>query len=310
VKTPVAFIIFNRPETTARVFAEISKARPPKLLVIADGPRADRPGESEKCAATRAVVERVDWDCEVFRNFSEVNLGCGSRPASGINWVFQKVDEAIIIEDDCLPHPTFFCFCDELLERYRDDERIMMISGNNFQDGKKRTSKSYYFSRYAHTWGWATWRRAWQLYDFEVELWPQLRETSWLLDLLGDEESAAYWRATFDGLSKTPDVWDFQWTFACWAQNGLAILPNANLVSNIGWGDDATHTSTPNNPAANLPTEAMTFPLEHPTYVARNREADNFTFENHFAGWSPNLYRRLRRRALALKSGLNTDSRS
>ncbi|HEY3027476.1 MAG TPA: hypothetical protein VGJ55_15105 [Pyrinomonadaceae bacterium] len=304
LKTPVAFIIFNRPETTARVFAEIAKARPSKLLLIADGPRADRPGESEKCAATRAVVEKVDWDCEVLRNFSEVNLGCGSRPASGINWVFQNVDEAIIIEDDCLPHPTFFRFCDELLARYRDDERIMMISGNNFQDGKKRTSESYYFSRYAHTWGWATWRRAWQLYDFEIKLWPQLRETLWLLDTLGDEESAAYWRATFDGLSKTPDVWDYQWTFTCWAQNCLAILPNANLVSNIGWGEDATHTTDWNNSAANLPTEPMQFPLNHPAYMVRNREADDFSFQNHFGGRAPTLSRRLRGKVKSLLSKL------
>lgn len=303
MKTPVALLIFTRPETTARVFDEISKARPPKLLVIADGPRADRPGEAEKCAATRAVVEKVDWDCEVLRNYSEVNLGCGLRPASGISWVFQNVEEAIILEDDCLPHPTFFRFCDELLGRYRDDERVMMISGNNFQNGKTRTSESYYFSCYPHSWGWATWRRSWQLYDFEIKIWPQLRETSWLLDTLGDEESAAYWRTTFDSLSGRSDVWDYQWTFACWAQSGLAILPNVNLVSNIGWGEHATHTKTADNPAGNLPTEAMTFPLSHPTYLVRNREADQFTFEKHFAGWTPNLYRRLRRRVMSLKNG-------
>jgi len=186
------------------------------LLVIADGPRADQPGEADNCLAARKVVEKVDWDCEVLTNYSEVNLGCGLRPASGIDWVFQNVEEAIILEDDCLPHPTFFQFCDELIDRYRDDERVMMISGDNFQEGKKRTSHSYYFSRYAHTWGWATWQRAWRFYDFDLKLWPELRETNWLLDTLGHEEPAAYWRATFDSLSNTSDVWDYQWTFACW----------------------------------------------------------------------------------------------
>jgi hypothetical protein len=303
LKTPVALIIFNRPDTTTRVFAEIAKAQPETLLIIADGPRPDRPGEAEKCAAARAAVENIDWDCEVLQNYSEVNLGCGRRPASGIDWVFQHVETAIILEDDCLPHPTFFRFCDELLQRYRDNEVVMMISGNNFQGGKKRTSHSYYFSRYAHTWGWATWRRAWQHYDFEARLWLELRETSWLLDTLGHAESAAHWRATFDSLSSTSDVWDYQWTLTCWAQNGLVILPAANLVSNIGWGADATHTKTMDNPASNLPTEGIGFPLDHPECIVPNKEADLFTFENHFAAWTPNLYKRLRRRIRTLTSG-------
>ena len=296
LKTPVALLIFNRPTMVARIFAEIARARPEKLLIIADGPRSDQPEEAAKCAAARAVVEKVDWDCDVFRNYSEVNLGCGLRPASGINWVFENVEEAIILEDDCLPHPTFFRFCEELLEHYREDERVMTISGNNFQYGTSRTENSYYFSQYPHTWGWATWRRAWALYDFEVKLWPRLRETSWLLDTLGDQESDDYWRPIFDSLSERSDVWDYQWIFSCWAQHALAILPNVNLISNIGWGKDSTHTKALDNPSANLATEALRFPLDHPACMVRNREADRFTLENHFVGWTPNLYRRLRRR--------------
>ena len=267
-------------------------------MVIADGPRADHPGEAEKCLATRAIVENPEWDCELLKNYSDVNLGCGRRPASGISWVFQNVEEAVILEDDCLPHPTFFRFCDELLEHYRDDKRVMTISGNNFQFGTRRTPESYYFSRYPHTWGWATWRRAWELYDFEAKVWPQLRATRWLEDLLGDGESAAYWRGVFDSLNGSWDVWDYQWIFSCWAQNGLAILPNVNLISNIGWGSDATHTKALDNPSANLAIEAMSFPLSHPQYMAVNREADKFTLENHYVGWTPKLFRRLRRRVL------------
>lgn len=298
MNTPVALLIFNRPELTARIFAEIGKARPPKLLVIADGPRADQPGEAEKCLAARAVVENPDWDCELLKNYSEVNLGCGRRPASGISWVFQNVEEAIILEDDCLPDSSFFRFCDELLEHYRDDKRVMTISGNNFQYRTRRTPESYYFSRYPHTWGWATWRRAWELYDFEVKAWTQLRETNWLSDVLGDRESVAYWRGVFDSLNDTSDVWDYQWIFSCWVQDAMAILPSVNLISNIGWGEDATHTKTLDNPSANLPVEAMSFPLSHPRYLAVNREADKFTLENHYVGWSPKLLRRLRRRVL------------
>src|SRR5712692_5523584 len=144
--TPVALIIFNRPETTARVFAEIAKARPSRLLLVADGPRLDHPEDVEKCTATRAIVEQVDWPCEVLTNFSEANLGCKMRPVSGINWVFENVEEAIILEDDCLPHPSFFPFCQELLERYRDDQRVMMIGGTNLLGEWRTGAQNYFFS--------------------------------------------------------------------------------------------------------------------------------------------------------------------
>ncbi len=274
---PVAFFIFNRPDTTERVFAEIARARPPKLLVIADGPRANRANEAEKCAAARAIIEQVDWDCQVLTRYAEVNLGCKQRVSSGLNWVFQTVDEAIILEDDCLPHPTFFRFCEELLERYRQDERIMMVSGNNFQFGRKRTEYSYYFSRYSHTWGWASWKRAWQHYDVQVKLWPIIRDNHWLEDILGDNRAAKYWEVRFEECyNGLIDTWDFQWAFACWAQSGLSILPNVNLVSNIGFQIGATHT-TRRNRLANMPIEAMDFPLHHPPFTIRDTQADNLT---------------------------------
>jgi hypothetical protein len=190
IKTPVAFLVFNCPDTTIRVFEEIRCARPPKLLVVADGPRADRPGEADKCQAVRAVIETVDWPCEVLKNYSDVNLGCKIRVSSGLDWVFEQVEEAIILEGDCLPHPTFFRFCEELLETYRDDERIGMISGDNFQFGRKRGDASYYFSRYNHIWGWASWRRAWQHYDRNMAIWPKFRDDHWLngFGLLGSRD--------------------------------------------------------------------------------------------------------------------------
>lgn len=164
--TAIVFLIFNRPEETARTFAAIKAARPSTLLVVADGPRLDRAGEQELCARTRTVIDGVDWPCEVLRNFADANIGCGRRVSSGLDWAFSQVDEAVILEDDCLPDPSFFPYCDELLERYRTDERIMMVSGNNFQNGASRTWDSYYFSRLPHCWGWATWRRASQLLRF------------------------------------------------------------------------------------------------------------------------------------------------
>lgn len=300
LKTPVAFLIFNRPETTERVFAEIARARPPKLLVVADGPRAERPEEAELCRRARAVVGRVDWDCEVVTNFAGTNLGCKGRVSSGITWVFEQVEEAIILEDDCLPHPSFFPFCEELLARFRADERVMVVSGDNFQQGRRRTEFSYYFSRYAHIWGWASWRRAWAHYDVGMKLWPALRDDpAWLLDVTGDERTARYWHEVFEAVAAgRVNTWDYQWLFACWSQHGLSVVPEANLVTNIGFGADSTHTAAPDPTTAGLPAAEMPFPLAHPPYVVRHLEADRFTGEQIFAGGAApaGLVQRVRRR--------------
>ena len=282
--TPVAFIIFNRPDVTERVFAEIARARPKTLLVIADGPRPDRPGEAEKCAAARAIIDRLDWPCAVLKNYSEVNLGCGRRESSAMIWIFEQVEEAIILEDDTLPHPTFFRFCEELLEKYRDDERVMHISGDNWLFGQKQISYSYLFSHYCLSWGWASWRRAFRHYDPEIKLWPMLRNTSWLLDVLGDPRAAEHWRNIFDltyaGIENV-DTWDFQWLFTIWAHHGLSALPNTNLISNLGFNrEDAAHTKGGTNDRRNrLTTPEMIFPLKHPSFMVRDKDADQMMFD-------------------------------
>ena len=278
MKTPVAFLIFNRPDTTEKVFTAIRQARPPKLLVVADGPRSDRPGEMEKCRATREIIDRVDWECEVLTNYSDVNLGCKTRVSSGLDWVFSLVEEAIILEDDCLPDPSFFLFCEKLLNYYREDERIMVISGDNFQFGRKRGGYSYYFSRYNHCWGWATWKRAWQHYDVEMKLWQQIQDESFLECLLETPKAIECWRQIFQATyDEKINSWAYRWTFACWVQNGLTILPNVNLVSNIGFGTEGTHTTVDNNPFANIHKEKIQFPLQHPPYIIRDARADEFT---------------------------------
>jgi hypothetical protein len=277
LKTPVALIIFNRPDTTAKVFEAIRQAKPPLLLVIADGARTAKEGEAEKCAVTRAIIDGVDWDCEVRTNYSDVNLGCKRRVSSGIDWVFEQVEEAIILEDDCLPHPSFFDYCDELLDKYRYDTRIMSISGDNFQFGRQRTSDSYYFSQYNHIWGWATWRRAWKHYDVNVQLWNTVRDGGWLDDILNDASVVEVWQKNFQDVHDGKvDTWDYQWVFACWVQSGLTILPNVNLISNIGFGVEATHTRSADNKSANLPVEAISLPLQHPEFVVRNLDADKY----------------------------------
>lgn len=281
LKTPVAFLIFNRPDTTEKVFQTIRQAKPPKLLVVADGPRPNRPNDIDKCKAARAIVEQVNWDCEVLTNYSATNLGCKNRVSSGLDWVFKTVEEAIILEDDCVPHPSFFRYCEELLDYYRHDERIMMISGDNFQLGKKRTEYSYYFSRYPHCWGWASWRRAWQYYDSEMKLWQESRRCKFLEAVFEDSREVKYrdriFQNTYEGKINS---WDYQWSFACAIQNGLTILPNHNLVSNIGFGVEATHTNNSKNPLKILSVKEMYFPLKHPPFIIRNIDADKFTWKS------------------------------
>ena len=275
--TPVALIVFNRPEVTRRVFEAVRKARPARLLVVADGPRATRPDDAENCRLTREIVAGVDWPCEVQTNFSESNLGCKRRVSSGLDWVFGEVEEAIILEDDCLPHPDFFPFCAELLEKYRYDNRIFHISGNHFRTKGERNPDSYYFSRYSFIWGWASWRRAWKHYDVEMKLWPAVRDGNWLRDFLGDESAARRFTREFQAIyDGKVDTWDFQWGLACWIHSGLAIRPHVNLISNIGFSADATHTKDPDYPGANMPAEPMAFPLRHPAFMMRNGFEDRY----------------------------------
>jgi len=316
MQTPVCLIIFNRPDTTEIVFREIARAKPEKLFVVADGPRPGHPDDPEKCAAARAVFDRVDWKCEVLKNYSDVNLGCGRRPATGIGWVFEQVEDAIILEDDCVPHPTFFRFCEELLERYRHDERIMHISGYNYQFKHRRDPFSYFFSYFNFSTGWASWRRAWQYHDMQMKHWPALRDTSWLLDILEEPRGAEYWQRGFDrayALGGNVAFWDFQWNFACWAQSGLAIRPTTNLVANIGYGHtEATHTKSADTILANVPAEEMAFPLMHPPYVIRNAEFDRSFIREILApeiAREHSYYRKLRRKiAAVIKKGLSLKS--
>lgn len=307
MKTPIAFFIFSRPETTKRIFAAIRQAQPAKLFIIADGARTERLGESEKCAETRAIVEKIDWDCQVYRNYSDSNLGCGTRVSIGINWVFSQVEEAIFLEDDCLPHPHFFVFCEEMLERYRDDSSIMHVAGNHhlLRYQSQPFQYSYYFSRYPLIWGWATWRRAWQHYDFKMRNFLEAIESGWLERYLKSKREAYVWNRNFGSIyhgSNTdlkPMTWDYQWVFTCWMQAGLAIHPTVNLVSNIGFGAEATHTQDETNRWANLPVASLTFPLKHPPFVMRDEQADRYLQNTQF---DPSMLNKLKMRLRETKS--------
>ncbi|MBP6820989.1 MAG: glycosyltransferase family 2 protein [Acidobacteria bacterium] len=306
LKTPIALIIFNRPANTARVLEAISIAKPKKLLVVADGPRADRPEDIEKCEAARAIIKQVNWDCQVLTNYSDTNLGCGLRPATGITWVFDTVEEAIILEDDCLPHPTFFPYCEELLDLYREDERVMMIGGVNFLGELISPIQSYHFSRFGSSWGWASWRRAWRHFDYEMKLWPLVRESEILEQMFSDPVHCLYWQEKFQQVydSNADDIWDYQWLLACWINSGFRVFPETNLVSNIGFGDDATHTFG-EGPFSNMQTNGMQFPLKHPPFVFHSAQTDNQIQENFcvMEGWRKPELEGIARR-LARKLGL------
>lgn len=280
---PIVFLVFNRPDATRRVFEEIRRVRPRTLLLVADGPRNDKVGEVALCGKVRDLIEQVDWPCHVLKNYSDVNLGCKQRVSTGLDWVFNLVEEAIILEDDCLPHPTFFKFCSELLEKYRDDERVAIISGDNFQFDMARSPASYYFSRYPHIWGWATWRRVWQLYDVNMSAWPDMQNTGFLHKILSRTNVVKFWEKTFAATyAGKVDTWDHQLTFACIANDKLCIMPKHNLVTNIGFGQGATHTKQFNR-LANIPLEAMEFPLHHPSRVIRDDVADERTENEQFS---------------------------
>jgi hypothetical protein len=294
-ETPIAFFVFDRPSTTQRVFEALAEVRPARLLVVGDGPRPDRDGEAERVARTREILQRVDWPCDVRSNFSPHNLGCRRRVSSGLEWVFSLVEEAILLEDDCLPHPSFFPYARDLLARFRDDRRIMAIAGANFLPPGWPHGASYYFSKHFHCWGWATWRRAWRHYDVALRTWPEFRDSGALRSVTGSPEEESHWQRVFDAVHRGEiDTWDYQWQYATWSQHGLTVLPSVNLVSNIGFGAAATHTVDPLSRWANVPTSALG-ELRHPAFVVPDRQADEYTIRHNFNIRPLSRYRRFRK---------------
>lgn len=277
LQTPVVLIFFNRPALTARVFAAIRQMRPRQLFLIADGPRATHPEDSARCALARQVVAEIDWPCCVARDYSEINLGCGQRVVSGLNWVFSKVERAIILEDDILPDPSFFLLCQDLLHRYSEDERVGYISGYNNLGVWARTQASYFACRHGSIWGWATWRRAWQRYDFTLTRFREWDVATILARHMPDPEHAArqlWFFQQYCGVAI--DVWDMQWTFSSLLHGSICLMPNRNLVRNLGFGAEATHTTDPLDIFNDLPSFALATPFVHPEPTHLNTPDDQF----------------------------------
>ena len=278
LKSPVLFMIFNRPDVTRDVFEKIRLAKPSRLYIAADGPRTNR-NEEELCKETRSVINQIDWDCQVKTLFREDNLGCKYAVSSAIDWFFSNEEEGVILEDDCLPSSDFFVFCDVMLEKYRLDSRIRHIGGSNFQNGIKRGQDSYYFSSLTHVWGWACWKRSWIDYDVELTKYNSLDIDYCFRNVFNNIFLVDAWVDIFNKLNKGEiDTWDYQWSITNFLNNGLSIIPNVNLISNIGFGTNATHTMNSDHVFANIKLEELGT-ITHPSVVIADTCADLLTLE-------------------------------
>lgn len=282
IETPVAYLVYNRPQHVARTFEAVRFARPGMLFLIADGPKTGSETDVTKCMQVREILESIDWPCKVLRNYADSNLGLKARVSSGLDWVFSHVDRAIILEDDCLPHPDFFRFCETLLNRYEADERVWAVTGDNFQKGHKRGDASYYFSKYPHCWGWATWKKKWEKYDSNLSFWQKYKSSKrWSIINAGQREQS-YWESILDNVERgLINSWAYPWTASVWKGEGLTATPNVNLVSNIGFGADGINCREPIGHYGEI-NETLGDVIIHPKEVLRNIQADLFTFENHF----------------------------
>jgi hypothetical protein len=273
LNTPIILSVFNRPESTARVFEAIAQAQPRQLFVFADGPRSA--AEADHCAEARAVVENVEWACDVRYHYSQTNLGARECYKAGVDWAFSEVDEGIILDDDCVPDPTFFVFSQDMLEQYRHDPRVMMICGTNYLGHWKEDRQSYHFSHFGSVWGWASWKRAWASYDASMSAWGDEKIKQRVRDLLADDEVYALQAQRFDRLYRDPQdrhSWDLPWSLARLVHAGLTIVPSINLVENIGNVDG--RGLPPDHPLANLEVAPLVFPLRSPGTVVVDREYD------------------------------------
>jgi hypothetical protein len=287
--TPVLIIAYRRADTTLQVIEALRKVRPTHLYIACNAPNPARPSEVALCDEVRGLFDQIDWPCQQTRLFRVEHLPARDSISSAISWFFQNVERGIVLEDDCIPSASFFQFAEELLARYADDKRIGMISGDNFQFGRQRGPASYYFSRTSHIWGWATWRDRWADYDLQMRSWPEHRQQ--ILGSLDHPLQRRYWGWILDRThAGLIDTWDYQWIYTNWYQNRVSIVPQVNMVSNIGFGNMANHTHQLTRDA-NIPAAEISFPLIHPNGFLPSREADNHTFWSSYMPGLPSLWR-------------------
>jgi hypothetical protein len=281
---PLLLTVFNRPDKTRLVLDRIKEVQPEVVLVAADGPRSNVVQDVSRCEEVRQIIKKeINWPAKVMADFAPHNLGLRCRMNSAISWALAHYDRIIVLEDDCLPEVSFFRFCTELLERYADDLRVGAITGDNFQPSGFNCSASYYFSRYPHCWGWATWRRAWKLNDGEMSDWRAVKQTEWLGSLFPHPLEALYWKQIFDDTACGKiQTWDYQWTYACWRHSMLTATPRHNLITNIGTGATATNTRDAETDKHGKPSFPLGFPMLHPPHILRDTGADNYVQKYHY----------------------------
>lgn len=308
LETPIVFVVFNRPETTKQVFEKIKLVQPRKLYLIADAPRDHNNDDKVRCKQTRAIVENIDWDCEVNKIYATSNLGCGLNISEGITKVFEKEEMAIILEDDCVPTNSFFSYCEELLIRYKDDTRIMHIGGTNWHpEIKPRNQESYFFSKDAHIWGWATWKRAWKLFDYEMKDYPLFVEKGYYKDIIPIKQEQKYFKTRWDSFYKTNyktksrSNWDYQWYYTVLKNNGLCIWPSSNLVSNIG--DIGTHSNNSSQHLFFKNIDEKYRIIKHPKFILRSTYLDNYHFKKfNYKSMIKKIYSKFKKIKYALQS--------
>ena len=281
---PVAIFAFNRPDLAGELARRVAEAQPPMVFLFVDGPRGGNVEDSEACRATRDALDSINWTSSVERFYSSTNRGLLTAVPDGLSAVFEVVDRAIVLEDDCHPDPTFFRFCGELLDRYQSDQRVGMVRGTSMT---KLERQSYYFSRFTNIWGWATWADRWAHFDFDMREWPEARDRHWLRGELADPHAERVMTDAFDDAHTGSGLWDFKWQFASWKSGMAAATPGVNLVTNLGFGAHATTTKRTDSPLARRPVEPIEFPLVHPTEVRIDRAADRREFEWAFPRRTP-----------------------
>ena len=289
--TPLLFVVFNRPDTTTRVWETIRKLKPSKLYIAADGPR--NPDEAARCELTRQIVSLPDWECDLHTLFRKENAGLKKAIAEALDWFFHNEEEGIILEDDCLAHPDFFLYCQYFLDKFRNDERIYHIGGNNWQNGVSIGPWSAYYSLYPHIWGWATWRRAWKLMDLEMKAWPEFRDAGMMRELFPHNAVARWWEDRLERVWRGAirGAWSYHWGFSGWVNGKLSLTPNVNLVSNIGFGKYGTNTvGARRHHMAAVPIRPLPPPYSVPPFFVPHRSADMRTFRRIF---SPNYFVKL-----------------
>lgn len=290
--TPILLTIFNRPEETQQVFNQIRLIKPKFLFIAADGPRPGRSTDTELCAETRRIVEQIDWDCELKTLFRDSNLGCGFAVCSAISWFFEQVEAGIVLEDDCLPEISFFSFCSELLIKYKNDETVFLISGTNMQNGIKRGEASYYFSNYPITWGWASWRRAWSHFVYDIPDMNAMLKSGVLDQVFQYRGEKSFWsRKLMRVMTEKKNIWDYQWWLAIWKNKGLTITPNINVIMNLGFRKCGSHAFLTDRTREPQISEPIQFPLIHPSDKTVNVVADRFMYKNAFSHSIPRFYR-------------------